>query len=96
MSDAYNPHECLAAWLKRKGKTAVWLASVLRTAQPSVSRWINEKGRPDPHQRKALEVLTGIPDDAWFTLDERAIIAGAAREAREMAAAEAPRPTAGV
>ena len=64
----------LEAWRaespKHRTQTAIGLAC---GASPStVSRWLSGDMRPEPGvMREAIERLTGIPHDAWKTVDER-------------------------
>jgi len=75
----------LARYLKdarADGRTQVWLAGVLRVAQPTISHWLRGSWRPPAEQRKALFKVAGIPEDAWLTDEEILRIEDAARAAQ--------------
>lgn len=67
--------EALVAYLKRdEAPTQTTLALLLGIKQPSVSAWVAGESRPESHLRDALELLTGIPVEAWRTDEERAAV----------------------
>jgi transcriptional regulator with XRE-family HTH domain len=64
----------LAEKLARKGWTQAYLAGLLEIEQSSVSQWITGAVQPRTHHRFALWILLRIPVDAWFTVEELALI----------------------
>lgn len=58
------------------GQTQAQISTALNVRQSSVSLWANGLDRPKPHYRRALERLFSIPQDAWFTPEERRIALG--------------------
>lgn len=68
--------DALLAWLgvQAPGHSQAALAQVLGLNQSSVSLWVSGRSRPEPPMRKALELVTGIPEDDWLTLEERALV----------------------
>jgi ribosome-binding protein aMBF1 (putative translation factor) len=65
----------LVAALREPGRSQSWLARETKIAQSSVGLWVHGKSRPEPHLREALEILLGIPREAWDTARERAHVA---------------------
>lgn len=67
---------------ERLASHPVWNVSRLATAfglsQPSVGGWVRGQARPEVPWRMRLEMLLGIPADAWLTETERQIIADGA------------------
>ena len=65
----------LAQWLEHgQGRSQVLLASWLELNSSSVSLWVSGRSRPEPPMRRALEMLLGIPEDAWLTAEELAFL----------------------
>lgn len=86
MSTDITPREALRVWIDADPeRSQSTLARTLGVSQPSVSAWLAGTSRPEAHHREALELLTGIPADAWKTDVERALVA------RTRAAVEAAR-----
>lgn len=64
--------ELLRAWMaEQPGRTQSFVAGRLGLNQSSVSGWLRCVSRPEPEQRAALELLAGIPQEAWLTDGER-------------------------
>jgi transcriptional regulator with XRE-family HTH domain len=85
----------LAAKLRPKGPhSQQWLASMLGVKQSSVSWWLNGKSRPEPHHRFALWLLWRIPQAAWFTTEEAAVIARVKTESTRSQPTGSPEGTA--
>lgn len=55
-------------------RTQEWLADTLGTSQANISLWLSGKFRPSDEYREGLEILTGIPRDAWRTEKEREVV----------------------
>lgn len=55
--------------------TQVNLAAQLGIGQSAVSHWVRGLRRPEAHHRLALRLLFGIPQSAWMTDDELALVA---------------------
>jgi DNA-binding transcriptional regulator YdaS (Cro superfamily) len=72
-SDTTALHK-LKAWMSEqpKKRTQKWLADQLGVSPPSVFAWLKGRSRPEPPSRTAIEALTGIPVDDWWTHSERA------------------------
>jgi transcriptional regulator with XRE-family HTH domain len=67
----------LLEYLDREGAiTQAALAARLGVTEPSLSAWKHGATRPEPHFRKALERVAGIPESAWMTNRERLIASG--------------------
>lgn len=65
--------DLLRAWMaEQPGRTQSFIAAQLGLNQSSVSGWLRCVSRPEPEQRAALQLLTGIPQEAWLTDAERA------------------------
>ena len=64
-------------------RTQAWLAEQLGppVLQWMVSRWASGDRSPPPIYRLALEILFGIPVDAWWTDEELAVVARARERA---------------
>jgi transcriptional regulator with XRE-family HTH domain len=62
----------LTRYLAENTQTSV--AKTLAVEQSTVSLWKRGLTRPEPHHRRALELLTGIPEADWETDDERAVV----------------------
>lgn len=65
----------LLLFLEQHKRTPSWLARELGIAQPSARAWVVGKARPDHDMREAIQLLTGVPADAWRTPTERARLA---------------------
>ena len=92
----------LAQWLTEgEGRSQVLLAGWLGINSSSVSLWVSGRSRPDPHFRRALALLLGIAEDAWFTAEELAFfedckaLAVALKPKRRKAPASTPPPATG-
>jgi transcriptional regulator with XRE-family HTH domain len=58
--------------LERLGRrTQQWLADLLNVSQSTVSLWGRKLSTPEPVHRRALAILLGIPEESWFTDEER-------------------------
>ena len=66
--------EALRKYLDESDRSQSELAATLGIKQPSVSVWLRGQARPEPHLREAIEILTGIPQHAWDTTEERAVV----------------------
>lgn len=66
----------LVAWMKRDSGSQADLAKRLGVEQPSISRWVSGKARPEAPHREALFRVTGIDTATWLTADERKMLAG--------------------
>lgn len=64
----------LCEWLRSPANTQSELAKRLELGQSSVSLWVHGRSRPEPHLRVAIELIAGIPSDAWLTEDESSLI----------------------
>lgn len=88
----------LSQWLETgEGRSQVLLASWLKINSSSVSLWVSGRSRPDPAMRRALCMLLGIAEDAWFTAEELAFLEGvkalaATQKPKRRAAARASTP----
>lgn len=51
--------------------TQAALAEAVGTSQTNVSAWARGVARPGDEYREALEIVAGIPADAWRTDEER-------------------------
>lgn len=60
------------------------LAERIGVQQSSVSMWMRGRSRPEPHHRQALAALLDIPEHAWLTPSEAAVV-------RRASSREAPR-----
>lgn len=69
-----------------RGQTFV--AKKVGVSQPAVRAWIRGDSRPEPHLRPALELLCGIPSEAWEIPEERQKREDAMARIRAEAAAE--------
>lgn len=69
----------LKKYLKTHSQTG--LAEKLGLGQSSISAWTRGTSRPEPHFRHAIERLTLIPFDAWYSDEERQIAYGSSRAA---------------
>lgn len=70
-----QPVETVArAKLSKLVETGCWgqreLAREVLVAQPTVRAWLEGMSRPEPHLRKCVELVTGIPAQEWETADE--------------------------
>jgi hypothetical protein len=68
-----------AAWLdtiKREepSRDQTWVAKLVGVTQPTISQWKSGMKRPEPHQRKILWEVAGIPESAWLSPEEQEAI----------------------
>jgi len=76
------PAACiLAAEVKKKRLSRVWIARTIGVKSSTVAAWIAGRGRPSALHAYALFVLLGIPVEAWLTEAERAGMQGLLVEA---------------
>jgi transcriptional regulator with XRE-family HTH domain len=68
----------LRQWVSedRDDRTGERLAAALEVAQPTVSRWLAGRSRPDHHMRLALANLTGgaVAVEDWLTREEAKLV----------------------
>lgn len=82
MTDAvlHTPGRALfVEWLEadRENRTKTLVADAIGVSSSAVGQWASGKAVPGHVYRPALRVLTGIPEDAWVTEDERARVQSA-------------------
>ena len=89
--------EALHRWLKARGYgSAMQAAEVLGVPSSHVSFWTTGRVRPSVMMLPAIEVLTGIPCDAWFVPEEIASRAASLASARAFVESGSPRPRIGL
>jgi transcriptional regulator with XRE-family HTH domain len=71
--------------------TQAKLAELLGVGQSAVSHWVRGASRPEAHHRLVLWVLFKIPETAWMTPAEEAVVARARAIAAPPAAAVTPK-----
>ena len=74
----------LAKKLAELEKSQTWLAEALGVHQSSISQWVAGNSRPKSEQRELLNVVLGVPVDAWSTLEEQDELKQRAERAREL------------
>lgn len=81
--------QLLADWMSvdPKRRTRGYIARSVGVSQPAVTAWLGGSSRPVEELRPALELLTGIPRDAWRLQEERDREANALRLAAAAIAA---------
>lgn len=68
----------LEAFLDKPEWSQTRLAEILGISQSSVSNWV-KGAKPEPHHRKVLAVVAGIPEEDWLDAEERAAVKQALR-----------------
>lgn len=63
--------EPLREWLRVHERPGSWLGRTLGVSRQAVHCWIIGEGRPAPHLREPLAMLTGISAHRWWTMQER-------------------------
>ncbi len=83
----------LEAWLGIEGHNQTKLGNLVGVSSSAVSRWASGDSRPEEgHQRREVEAVTGIPEDAWKTNKERSEEAERLERIRRGLPAVEPRP----
>lgn len=84
--------ERLAAWRKEQKLSQSDAGAKVGVTHPAWNDWEKGKRVPQGGYRKALEILTGIPETEWMSDRERAAI-DTARAATSADVADDERPT---
>ena len=70
-------HRLLRAWLNQDDHSQTALAKEIGLTQSAIAKWFKEgsETRPASAHRKAIRLVCGIPEPAWDTDEERALLA---------------------